>query len=148
MLAVWLTVIVLACLVEGLTQFQLVSIWAVFGGLAALICDLCGVNENVQIVVFFAVTILLLVLTLPLVKKIRKFKKTPTNADMYIGKKGKVIKIINADEGLFQVRVDNCEWSAITEDRTLLPLGTEIAVNNIEGVKLIVAPIQQTANAK
>lgn len=148
MLAVWLTVIVLACLVEGLTQFQLVSIWAVFGGLAALICDLCGVNETVQIVVFFAVTILLLVLTLPLVKKIRKFKKTPTNADMYIGKKGKVIKIINADEGLFQVRVDNCEWSAITEDRTLLPLGTEIAVNNIEGVKLIVAPIQQTANAK
>lgn len=148
MLAVWLTVIVLACLVEGLTQFQLVSIWAVFGGLAALICDLCGVNETVQIVVFFAVTILLLVLTLPLVKKIRKFKKTPTNADMYIGKKGKVTKIINGDEGLFQVRVDNCEWSAITEDRTLLPLGTEIAVNNIEGVKLIVAPIQQTANAK
>ncbi|MGN0470973.1 MAG: NfeD family protein [Acutalibacteraceae bacterium] len=148
MLAVWLTVIVLACLVEGITQFQLVSIWAVFGGLAALICDLCGVNETIQIVVFFAVTILLLVLTLPLVKKLRKFKKTPTNADMYIGKKGKVTKIINGDEGLFQVRVDNCEWSAITEDRTLLPLGTEIAVKSIEGVKLIVAPIQQTANAK
>ncbi|MGN1458304.1 MAG: NfeD family protein [Acutalibacteraceae bacterium] len=148
MLAVWLTVIVLACLVEGLTQFQLVSIWAVFGGLAALICDLCGLNETIQIVVFFAVTILLLVLTIPLVKKLRKFKKTPTNADMYIDKKGKVIKIINADEGLFQVRVDNCEWSAITEDRTLLPLGTEIAVKSIEGVKLIVAPIQQTANAK
>ena len=148
MLAVWLTVIVLACLVEGLTQFQLVSIWAVFGGLAALICDLCGLNETVQIVVFFVVTILLLVLTIPLVKKLRKFKKTPTNADMYIDKKGKVIRIINADEGLFRVRVDNCEWSAITEDRTLLPLGTEIAVNNIEGVKLIVSPIQQTANAK
>lgn len=148
MLAVWLTVIVLACLVEGLTQFQLVSIWAVFGGLAALICDLCGLNETIQIVVFFAVTILLLVLTIPLVKKLRKFKKTPTNADMYIDKKGKVIRIINADEGLFQVRVDNCEWSAITEDRTLLPLGTEIAVKSIEGVKLIVAPIQQTANAK
>lgn len=148
MLAVWLTVIVLACLVEGLTQFQLVSIWAVFGGLAALICDLCGLNETIQIVVFFAVTILLLVLTIPLVKKLRKFKKTPTNADMYIEKKGKVIRIINSDEGLFQVRVDNCEWSAITEDRTLLPLGTEIAVKSIEGVKLIVAPIQQTANAK
>lgn len=148
MLAVWLTVIVLACLVEGLTQFQLVSIWAVFGGLAALICDLCGLNETVQIVVFFVVTILLLVLTIPLVKKLRKFKKTPTNADMYIGKKGKVTKIINSDEGLFQVRVDNCEWSAITGDRTLLPLGTEIAVESIEGVKLIVAPIQQTANAK
>lgn len=148
MLAVWLTVIVLACLVEGLTQFQLVSIWAVFGGLAALICDLCGLNETVQIVVFFVVTILLLVLTIPLVKKLRKFKKTPTNADMYIGKKGKVTKIINSDEGLFQVRVDNCEWSAITEDRTLLPLGTEIAVESIEGVKLIVAPVQQTANAK
>lgn len=148
MLAVWLTVIVLACLVEGITQFQLVSIWAVFGGLAALICDLCGLNETVQIVVFFVVTILLLVLTIPLVKKLRQFKKTPTNADMYIGKKGKVTKIINSDEGLFQVRVDNCEWSAITEDRTLLPLGTEIAVESIEGVKLIVAPVQQTANAK
>lgn len=148
MLAVWLTVIVLACLVEGLTQFQLVSIWAVFGGLAALICYFFGLSEAVQIIVFFVVTILLLVMTIPLVKKLRKFKKTPTNADMYIDKKGKVIKIINSDEGLFQVRVDNCEWSAITEDRTLLPLGTEIAVKSIEGVKLIVAPIQQTANAK
>ncbi|MDD6489966.1 MAG: NfeD family protein [Clostridia bacterium] len=148
MLAVWLTVIVLACLVEGITQFQLVSIWAVFGGLAALICDLCGLDKTVQIVVFFVVTILLLVLTIPLVKKLRQFKKTPTNADMYIGKKGKVTKIINSDEGLFQVRVDNCEWSAITGDRTLLPLGTEISVESIEGVKLIVSPTQQTANAK
>ena len=148
MLAVWLTVIVLACLIEALTQFQLVSIWAVFGGLAALICYFFGLGEPVQIVVFFVVTILLLVLTIPLVRKFRKFKKTPTNADMYIDKKGKVIKIINADEGLFQVRVDNCEWSAITEDRTLLSVGTDIVVRNIEGVKLIVTPIQQTANAK
>ena len=148
MLAVWLTVIVLACIIEGITQFQMVSIWAVFGGLAALVCNLCGLNETVQIVVFFAVTILLLVLTIPLVKKLKKFKKTPTNADMYIGKKGKVTKVINADEGLFQVKVDSCEWSAITEDRTLLLPGTDVDVKQIEGVKLIVVPMPQTADAK
>lgn len=147
MLWIWLTVIIVACIAEWLTQLQVVSIWAAFGGLAALICYLYGTELWVQVVVFFAVTIFLLAMTRPFVKKMTKFKKTPTNSDMYIGKSGSVIGILDASEGRLQVKVDNCVWSAITRDKTVLPVGTEIVVQDIEGVKLIVTPLKNTVKA-
>ncbi len=126
----------------------MVSIWVALGGLISLICCLCGVNETVQIIVFFAATILSLVLTRPFVKKMTKFQKTPTNADSSIGKIGKVINIIDEEEGLFQVKVDGCVWSAIMENKNPLPVNTEITVERIEGVKLIVKPLNRLVQAK
>lgn len=150
MLWVWLIVIIIALLLEWITLGQLVSIWAALGGVAALISYLCGANETVQIIIFFAATILSLVLTRPFVKKMTKFQKTATNADMTIGKVGKVVDITNESEGLFQVKVDGCVWSAIMENRQTLPLGSDVAVQRIEGVKLIVIPLstKQTVQAK
>ena len=55
MLEVWLIVIVIAVIIEIVTQVQLVTIWAAIGGIASLICDICGVDNNIQIIVFFSV---------------------------------------------------------------------------------------------
>ena len=148
MLAIWLAVIVIAIAAEVATSLQLISIWAACGGLGALIAYLCGAELYIQIVVFFAVTFILLALTRPLVRKLTKnIKNTPTNADMNIGKKGKVTKIIDKDMCTFRVRVDNCDWTAVTENKELLPVGTEIVVMRIEGVKLIVEQVNQTVTA-
>lgn len=140
---VWIGVIVVSVLVEAITQLQLITIWAAIGGVAALILDLCHVDIAIQFIVFFAVTILLLLLTRPLAKKITKFGITPTNADMNIGKNGIVTKIVDESAGSFRVRVDNCDWSASTEDGSVPEVGTEVSVLRIEGVKLIVK--QRTA---
>ena len=148
MLWVWLVVIILACIVEWLTEVQLVSIWAALGGIVSFVCYFCGANETVQIIVFFVVTIAAIACTRPLVKKVTKFEKTPTNADMYVGRSGKVINIINESEGLFQVKVEGCVWSAVTEDRNIIPVGNDITVQRIEGVKLIVTPLKQTVQVK
>ncbi|MBQ3887109.1 MAG: NfeD family protein, partial [Clostridia bacterium] len=90
MIWVWLIVIVVAVILESISPIQLVSIWAALGGIAALALSFCRVDIWIQVIVFFAVTILMIALTRPLARKLTKFKKTATNADMNIGKVGKV----------------------------------------------------------
>jgi len=141
---IWVAVIVVCIFLEWITQLQLITIWGAVGGIVALVLESVGVDISVQIIVFFIVTIVLLALTKPFAHSMSKFKKTPTNADMNIGKTGKVTKIIDEDMGIFRVRVNNCDWTAITEEKSILPVGTEIVVMRIEGVKLIVKKVQQT----
>lgn len=139
MLGIWLTVIVVAVAVEVATQVQLVTIWAALGGIAALIAEVCGVDQTVQIIVFFAVTFILLALTRPLVKRITgKMPKIPTNADMNIGRVGKVTKIVDRNNGLFRVNVAGADWSAVMHDLTVPEVGSSILVERIDGVKLVV----------
>lgn len=135
---VWIGVIIVSVLIEAATQLQFITIWAAVGGVAALILNLCHADAAIQFIVFFAVTLILMLLTRPLVKRMTRFGTTPTNADMNIGKTGIVTKIIDENMGVFRVRVDNCDWSAVTEDKTILPVGSEVTVLRIEGVKLIV----------
>ena len=144
MLGVWIAVIIIACVIEWATQVQLISIWAALGGVVALILNVSGVSKEIQIIVFFAVTILAIILTRPLAKKMTGFKKTATNADMNIDKIGKVTKIVDEELGVMRVRVENNDWSATTENKSVLPIGTEIVVQAIEGVKLIVKPAKET----
>ena len=59
---VWLGVIILAAVIEAGTT-QLVSIWAVAGGIAALIAALCGGPIWLQGILFIVVTVLALLIT-------------------------------------------------------------------------------------
>ncbi len=139
MLWVWVIVIVAAVLLEATSPIQLVSIWAAISGVVALILCLCNVDMAIQIIVFLVLTVILIILTRPLAKKMTKFPKAATNADRNIGKTGRVTKITDEEMGIFRVKVENNDWSATTEDSRALPVGTEINVLRIEGVKLIVA---------
>ncbi len=142
MLGIWLAVIVVAILAEIATQVQLVSVWAAIGGIAAIIADVCGADNTVQIIVFFAVTFATLALTRPLVRNLRKkLSNVPTNADMNIGKHGKVTKIVDKSAGIFRVSVSGDDWSAVTEDSTVPEIGDEVRVQRIEGVKLVVSVV-------
>ena len=145
MLWIWCVVIVISVLLEAMSPLQLTSIWAGAGAVVALILELCGVDMTIQIVVFFVVTILLIILTRPFAKKMTSFKKSATNADMNIGKLGKVTKVVDPELGIFRVRVENNDWSAVTEDRTIPAVGSEITVLRIEGVKLIVKAVEVPA---
>ncbi len=139
MLGIWLTVIVVAVVIEVATQVQLVTIWAALGGIAALIADVCGVDQTVQVIVFFAVTFIMLALTRPIVRKMTgKMSNVPTNADMNIGRVGKVTKIVDKNNGLFRVNVAGADWSAVMHDLTVPEVGSSILVERIDGVKLVV----------
>lgn len=142
MLGVWIAVIIIACIFEVATQLQLVSIWAAFGGVAALVADVFGVDSTIQIIIFFAVTFITLALTRPFVHKLtQNIGNTPTNADMNIGRTGLVTKIVDESAGLFRVSVAGADWSAITTDPIIPEIGTSVRVERIEGVKLVVSRV-------
>ena len=100
----WLAMIVLAVVVEAFTA-QLVSIWFVVGGIAALVAALCGGPLWLQSVLFVVLTGVALLVTRPLVRKKLDVKTVQTNADRYIGKKAVVIIPINNISGTGQVKV-------------------------------------------
>ena len=142
MLGFWIAVIVSACIFEVATQLQLTSIWSAFGGVASLVCEVCGADITTQIIVVFAVTFAALILTRPLVRKFTKnLPETRLNADMNIGRTGKVTKIVDESSGLFRVSVEGADWSAVTTDRKIPQIGSFVRVERIEGVKLVVSAV-------
>ena len=142
MLYIWIGLAVAFIVLEALSA-QLTSVWFALGAVAALIVTVCGVESiAVQAAVFAAVSLLALLLTRPLVKRILKKKVQPTNADRSIGEKGVVTQTVDNLNGKGAVKVHGTEWTARSENGDeILPVGQEIRVTRIEGVKLIVEKI-------
>lgn len=137
---IWLALIVLAVVVEGATA-QMVSIWFVAGGIAALISSLFRVPFLFQFTIYVIVTALALIASRPLVKRILHAKKEDTNADRCIGKVGIVTSEINNTLAVGEVRVLGNVWSARSTDGSVIPAGKNVRIREIQGVKLIVETV-------
>lgn len=135
---VWLGLIILCTILEVSTA-QLVSIWFVVGGIAALIASLLGATEWTQILIFLAVTAVSLAATRPLVRKIMTKKKVRTNADRVVGMTAVVTAEIDNDLGQGLVNVEGSIWSARAAEGGVIPVGTSVTVKEIQGVKLLVS---------
>ncbi|MDO4458671.1 MAG: NfeD family protein [Clostridia bacterium] len=138
---IWLAVIILAMLIEAAGP-QVVSIWFAVGGLAAFVSSLLNAPLWLQLVIFVTVSIIALFVTKPLVKKLRVADTQATNADRYIGMTGRVTTEINEITGTGRVLVGGNSWSAKTKNGSIIPEGTMVKVEAIEGVKLIVHPAE------
>ena len=137
MTIVWLVAIVVFAVVEAVTA-GLVSIWFVAGSLAALIAAIAGASELVQVILFVAVAAIALAATRPLVKKYARGKAVPTNLDRVIGETGKVTEDINNENATGAVYVDGKTWTARSVDGIVIPVGEQVEVSSMEGVKLLV----------
>lgn len=135
---VWLLVMV-ACIVLELSTVSLTCIWFGLGALAALLSGLFGAPLWLQVVWFFVVSILSLVLTRPLVKKYINGKVQPTNMDMVIGATCVVLEPISNLSGTGAVKVGGKVWTARSVDGTVFAPGEKVVAVRIEGVKLMVA---------
>ena len=142
MTVVWLVAMIVLLVIEGVVP-GLISIWFALGALAALVSALLHAPLWLQIVWFLVVSIAALALTRPLAKKYINAKTQPTNADMLIGKECVVRESIDNVLGAGAVSVDGKVWTARTEnDDIKVPEGSRAVVVRIEGVKLIVKPIE------
>ena len=139
MTILWLIVMVAFLIAEAMTV-GLVGIWFAGGALVAVILSLFAVSPLIQIIVFFAVSICLLVFTRKIfVEKLNTGKET-TNVDALIGEIGQVILTIHPME-VGQVKVNGQVWSALADDQFLtIDEGSYVTIKAIEGVKLIVVP--------
>lgn len=134
---VWLALMVLLLILEAATA-GLTSIWFALGALAALIASFFGGALWLQLVWFFAVSLLTLWLTRPLALKYLNSRRVATNADRVIGAEAVVTEDIDNIAGSGAVHVDGHEWTARSGSGANIAKGAVVRVERIEGVKLIV----------
>jgi len=137
---IWLGVIVLSVIIECVT-FDLASVWFIGGGLVALILAAFKIPYVWQIVVFVAVSaVLLATCRRPLLKLLGK-NTTKTNADALVGKEYSLLTPISFGV-MGSLKVNGVEWSAVSEkDTDEIAAGTVVRVVEIKGNKLIVKEI-------
>ncbi len=138
MIFVWLGLTIVFALIEGATA-QLTTIWFALGSAIAFVVAVCGVKSvMIQVIVFVAVSVITLLATRPLVKKIIHKKVEPTNADRNIGETGVTVTDVNNLLGTGEVNLKGTIWTARSANDTVIPKDTQVKVIKIEGVKLIV----------
>lgn len=132
-------VILIALLLAELSTANLTTIWFAGGALFAWFASLLKAPLWLQILVFFIVSIVTLILTRPLVKKMMDRKVVPTNADRAVGKEAWVTSTIDNTRGEGIVNLEGSDWSAVSESGEVLTEGTRVVVREIRGVKLVVS---------
>lgn len=137
MVYLWLILFVAAILIEAGTS-ALVSIWFAAGSFAALVASAFGAPIWLQIVLFIACSILMLIFTRPMLKKLFPKKFIPTNTELSVGKSAVVIEEINNDLGTGRVRLNGVDWKAVAGNDRLIEKDTVVTVKEISGAKLIV----------
>ncbi len=94
---IWLILIVVLIVAEVAT-YQLVAVWFALGAVASLLVSLMGASGTVQLITFVVVSLLSLIASRPLVKKIQSAPKEKTNADRIIGQTAVVIHPISPEQ--------------------------------------------------
>lgn len=136
---IWFIIAVTLFIIE-LSTINLVSIWFALGAAVAGVSAIFIDNISIQIAIFIATSILTLLLTKPVVKKIRQRPITKTNLDSVVGKTGLVTEDISKYE-YGEVKVDGKKWTAMSDKKILKNSKVEILA--IDGVKLKVREIKE-----
>ena len=136
----WIGLAVLLGIVEAATV-QLVAVWFAIGALSAVIPAAMDASMTAQFGTFVVVSALALALSRPFVKKLLHTRKVHTNADSLIGSVGTVIEEIDNFRSQGRVNLSGLDWAARSEDGEQIPVGEQVLVRRIEGVKVIVERI-------
>lgn len=142
MITFWLALMIAFGAVEVATV-GLTSLWFAVGALAALISAACSAPVWLQFVWFAAISLAMLILTRPLVKKFHNAKRKPTNADRVLTMTGIVTEDIDNDLSVGAIKVDGKVWTARSDTGEVIPAGTLVRPVAIDGVKLYVRPAAQ-----
>ena len=144
MMWLWLCAAVLFGAVEAATA-GLVSVWFAVGSLGAFFAALGGLNVTFQLVIFAVVSALALAVTRPLVARFGRSRHEPTNLDRVIGRTAGVTEDIDNDASTGAVYVDGKTWTARSAGGEVIPAGTKVEIQRMEGVKLFVKKSEEKA---
>ena len=142
---VWLLLLVVFLAAEAATV-SMVSLWFAVSALVALLVALLGGPGWLQGTLFLVISAVLLALLRPLVKRYVTPRITATNVDSVIGSTGLVTTAIDNVSAVGQVKLGAMEWTARSTSGQLIPVGTRVKVDKIEGVKVYVSPAEVPAN--
>ena len=138
MVLFWLIVMVVLIVAEAATV-GLVSIWFAGGALAALVSASLGAKPWLQLVLFLAVSAVLLLILRPSVVRRFNRRRAKTNVEAVAGKTVRVIEPVDNIANSGRVAVDGMEWAARSSvDGTTFDAGENAVVVRVEGVKMII----------
>ena len=134
---IWLIATAVFIVLE-IISLGLTTIWFAGGALISAIAAYFGAHWLVQIIIFAAVSLILLFVTRPIAVKHLMKEPEKTNVDELIGKTGYVIKTINNLKSEGSVKLNGMDWTARSKDDEIIEENEEVIVDSISGVKLIV----------
>lgn len=139
----WLITMILFIGFE-LATMGLTTTWFALGALVALAVAAVGGPIWLQVIVFFAVSLLALFCFRNIAKEHFNRNRVKTNADSLIGKKGIVTEDISNLYATGQVTVSGQEWTArCVDDAVTLEKGEMVVIRSISGVKLMVERVTE-----
>lgn len=133
----WVGIAAVLVVVEAATV-QLVSVWFVGGAIGAIVVTLLGGPLWLQVLVFALVSLTLLLLLRPLLRKYIRKNIVQTNVDALVGRKALVIERIDNLHAAGRIKLDGTDWTARSVDDTPIEQDAEVVIRSIEGVKAIV----------
>lgn len=139
---IWLAAFVVFIGIEAATM-ALTTIWFAGGSLAALLLAFFGAGKYMQMAVFFAVSLLLLIFTRPFALRFVNQKTVRTNVESLIGRTARVTAEINNDLAEGTAVVSGQEWTARSVDGSIIEAGAMVSVEEISGVKLMVKKLKE-----
>ena len=134
---IWVAVVATSLIVE-FTTMEMVSLWTAIGGICALILAACEVEFEIQLIVFFSVSIILLLsLRKIAIKYLLRNSNQKVGTERVIGTKTKLLSEITNDEP-GTIKVNGVVWSATTDNGEPLAANTIVEIVEIRGNKFIV----------
>ena len=125
----WAVLVVFTIIIEVRT-YNLTTIWFSISAFVSLILAIFGVHIIIQGVVFVVLSILLLLLTKPFVRKYMKEKDNRTNVDRLIGMVG-VVTLEVAPEQYGEIIVAGAHWRAVNYDGLVFSVGEKVMIDKI-----------------
>ncbi len=135
----WAVAFVVFLIIEGITPGTLVSIWFAAAALFSMLAAIAGLGFVWQLAIFVAASIILLIVSRPLVKRIRKPEGEDPNENYDLGKTAVVVEHVCNKTGEGRVKLDGVDWAARSEDGGDIEEGAVVTVKQVDGTKLIVA---------
>ena len=136
---IWLILMIIFLITEAATVV-LTSLWFAAGALAAMVASLLGAPLWLQILLFLAVSAVLLSFLRPMVSKHLTPRLAKTNVDAIVGSQGYVLSDIDNISATGKVKLGAMEWTARSTGGDPIPAGTLVQVDKVEGVKVFVSP--------
>ena len=134
----WLAAFVVFIGIE-IGTMALTTDWFAGGALAAFLVTFTGAGIELQLAVFFIVSLALLIFTRPFALKFINKDAVKTNVESLVGRTARVTSRIDNDLATGTAVVNGQEWTARSADGTPIAEGAMVEIKEIKGVKLMVA---------
>lgn len=138
---IWLAAAAIFLIIEIATP-SLVFACFVVGSIASAITAYLYPDSYLwQIAIFAVISMILIPLTRPLARKISIESPQKSNVDAMVNRTGMVVKAIDPDKDIGQVRVEGQVWQAQAAGK--IEEGAKVKVTGVTGARLTVEKIEE-----